>query len=81
MEGYDHDVPACKLHPKQGLSIRTDTPRLETERRHNLSLLAAHLPADWDGSNTEFGQWLEQYDVEVNDAPLRFERDAIHTLQ
>lgn len=76
VEGYDHDVPACKLHPQQGLSIRTDTPRLENERRHNLSLLTAHLPADWDGRNTEFGHWLGQYDVEVNGAPLRFERDG-----
>lgn len=76
VEGYDHDVPACKLHPQQGLSIRTDTPRLENERRHNLSLLTAHLPEDWDGRNTEFGEWLEQYGVEVNGAPLRFKRDG-----
>jgi formate dehydrogenase major subunit/formate dehydrogenase alpha subunit len=76
VEGYDHDVPACKLHTQQGLSIKTDTPRLETERRFNLSLLAEHLPANWDGRKTEFGEWLEQYDVEVNGTPLRFERDV-----
>ena len=76
VEGYDHDMPACKLYPQQGLSIRTDAPRLEAERHHNLSLLASHFPTDWDGSNTEFGQWLEQYDIEIKGAPLRFERDG-----
>ena len=75
VEGHDHDIPACKFHAQQGLSIRTNTPRLENERRHNLSLLASHRPADWDGGDTEFGQWLDQYKVEIQGEPLRYTRD------
>ena len=77
VEGYEHDVPACKLHPQKGLSIRTNTPRLEAERRHNLSLLAAHFPVDWDDSDTEFGQWLKAYGTEVQHSDsLKYERDG-----
>ena len=76
VEGYDQDMPACVLRPKQGLSIKTNTPRLESDRRTNLSLLTKSFSSESSINETEFGKWLSQHGINITDTQLKFERDS-----
>ncbi len=46
VEGEARPLASCTTAAIEGMAIRTDTPMLRALRRTNLSLIAAHYPAD-----------------------------------
>ncbi|QAU34522.1 formate dehydrogenase subunit alpha [Janthinobacterium sp. 17J80-10] len=63
--GEPRPVASCTARPVEGMAIRTDTPALRALCRTNLSLLAAHYPADavMQDPAHPFHRLLDEYGV------------------
>lgn len=65
VEGEPRPLASCTARPTEGMAIRTDTPALRALCRTNLSLLAAHYPADavMQDPAHPFHRLLDEYGV------------------
>ncbi|MCY3786419.1 MAG: 2Fe-2S iron-sulfur cluster-binding protein [bacterium] len=59
LDGARTLVPACSRRVEAGMSIRTDSERVQAARRMVLELLASSV--DLSGADADILQWLEQY--------------------
>ena len=67
VQGFDHPMAACKLPVVNGMSVRTETPRITELRRMTLALLLSHYVPDSNDndSRNELLHWVRKYNVEV----------------
>lgn len=74
VEGEPRPVASCTTKLIEGMVIRTDTPTLRALRRINLSLLAAHYPADvvMQDPAHPFHRLLNEYGVLPGNQPRPF---------